>query len=69
MGKDGAADLLRLRGHGAMTFSQDEASSVVYGMPREAWEQGGSAVQLPLENIAAHIVRLAATPPTRAAAR
>lgn len=69
MGKNGAAGLLRPRGHGAMAFSQDEASSVVYGLPREAREQGGFAVPLPLENIAAPIVRLAATPPTRAAAR
>ena len=59
MGKDGAAGLLRLRRAGAATFSQDEESSVVYGMPREAWEQGGAEVQLPLEKIAAHIVRLA----------
>jgi two-component system chemotaxis response regulator CheB len=59
MGKDGAAGLLRLRRAGAATFAQDEESSVVYGMPREAWEQGGAEVQLPLDKIAAHIVRLA----------
>lgn len=59
MGKDGAAGLVRLRRAGAATFSQDEESSVVYGMPREAWEQGGSETQLPLDKIAAHIVRLA----------
>jgi two-component system chemotaxis response regulator CheB len=58
MGKDGAEGLLRLRKAGATTFSQDEASCVVYGMPKEAWEQGGSAVQLPLDTIADHIVRL-----------
>ncbi len=59
MGKDGAAGLLRLRQAGATTFAQDEASSIVYGMPREAWEQGGAQHQLPLDAIAAHITRLA----------
>jgi two-component system chemotaxis response regulator CheB len=36
MGKDGAQGLLRLRRAGGRTFGQDEASCVVYGMPREA---------------------------------
>ena len=36
MGKDGAGGLLRMRQSGARTFGQDEASCVVYGMPREA---------------------------------
>lgn len=36
MGKDGARGLLRMRQSGARTFAQDEASCVVYGMPREA---------------------------------
>jgi two-component system chemotaxis response regulator CheB len=36
MGKDGANGLLRMRRAGARTFGQDEASCVVYGMPREA---------------------------------
>lgn len=36
MGKDGASGLLRMRKAGARTFGQDEASCVVYGMPREA---------------------------------
>jgi two-component system chemotaxis response regulator CheB len=36
MGKDGAQGLLRMRRAGAKTFGQDEASCVVYGMPREA---------------------------------
>jgi len=36
MGKDGACGLLRMRSAGARTFGQDEASCVVYGMPREA---------------------------------
>jgi len=36
MGKDGACGLLNMRKAGARTFGQDEASCVVYGMPREA---------------------------------
>ena len=63
MGKDGAEGLLRLRRSGAATFAQDEASSVVYGMPREAWENGGAERQIPLDGVAEHIVRLAAASP------
>lgn len=51
MGSDGAAGLLALRKAGAMTVSQDAATSVVYGMPRVAWENGGSERQLPLNRI------------------
>ena len=40
MGKDGASGLLQMRQAGARTFGQDEASSVVYGMPREAAKVG-----------------------------
>lgn len=60
MGKDGAEGLLRLREKGATTFGQDEASSIVYGMPKAAWESGAVQKQLPLERIADHIVRTAA---------
>lgn len=59
MGDDGARGLLALRRAGAATFSQDEASSVVYGMPRAAWEMGASEVQVPLEGVADHIRRWA----------
>jgi len=64
MGKDGAEGLLRLREKGAMTFAQDEESSVVYGMPRAAWENGGAQRQLPLEQIAAHIVKSVSLSPS-----
>jgi two-component system chemotaxis response regulator CheB len=40
MGRDGADGLLRLRSTGAMTLAQDEASCVVYGMPKAAFEAG-----------------------------
>jgi len=57
MGRDGADGLLKLRQHGAKTFAQDEATSVVYGMPRAAWENGAAQRQLPLERTAEFIVR------------
>ena len=72
MGRDGAEGLLRLRELGATTFAQDEATSVVYGMPRAAWENGAAQRQLPLDQIADFVSRHAdATPsaiPTLAAA-
>ncbi len=57
MGKDGAEGLLRLREKGAATFAQDEASSVVYGMPRAAWECGAAQSQLSLERVAPALMR------------
>lgn len=41
MGKDGAQGMLDIRNHGGYTFSQDEQSCVVYGMPKEAVNVGG----------------------------
>lgn len=55
MGKDGAEGLLALRGAGARTFSQDEETSVVYGMPKAAYELGGSQSVYPLQDIAGHL--------------
>ena len=52
MGKDGAMGLLRMRQAGAYTLGQDEASCVVYGMPREAFLVGGVAEQCTLDDIA-----------------
>ena len=59
MGRDGADGLARLRRLGANTFAQDEASCVVYGMPRAAWENGGAQHQLSLEAIPAYLVHAA----------
>lgn len=59
MGCDGAAGLLALRQAGARTFAQDEHSSVVFGMPRAAMENGAAEKMVALPNIASHIVRLA----------
>jgi two-component system chemotaxis response regulator CheB len=58
MGDDGAAGLLTLRKAGGMTIAQDEASCAVFGMPRAA-ERAGAAIEvLPLDQIAAAIVRV-----------
>lgn len=51
MGQDGAKGLLALRQAGAQTICQDEASSVVYGMPRAAWEMGAAVHQAKLARI------------------
>ncbi len=67
MGKDGAEGLRRLNDAGALTFAQDEASSVVYGMPREAWEQGGADEQVALDDIPRHLLNLCAQRATRKA--
>lgn len=56
MGRDGAQGLLSLRRAGASTIGQNEATSVVYGMPRVAFEVGAVEQQLPLERIGAEIV-------------
>jgi len=58
MGKDGAAGLLAMRQAGAPTIAQDEASCVVYGMPREAIALGGAADIVSLEEIAPRLLAL-----------
>lgn len=52
MGADGADGLLALRAAGARTMAQDEASSVVWGMPRAAWERGAAEALVPLGGVA-----------------
>lgn len=52
MGRDGAQELKDLRAMGALTIAQDEASSVVYGMPGEAIKLGAAIYVLPPEGIA-----------------
>ena len=58
MGRDGAKGLLNLKNMGARTIGQDEHSSVVFGMPRAAYELGGVERQLPLAQIANTVLRL-----------
>lgn len=60
MGKDGAAGLLEMRQAGAPTIAQDEASCVVFGMPREAIALGGAAEVVALEEIAPRLMALVA---------
>jgi two-component system chemotaxis response regulator CheB len=57
MGRDGAEGLLAMRQAGARTFGQDEASSVVYGMPKAAFEIGAVERQAPLDRIAAELLK------------
>jgi two-component system chemotaxis response regulator CheB len=52
MGKDGAEGLLEMRHAGAATFGQDNESSLVYGMPRAAFERGAVIRQFPLSKMA-----------------
>lgn len=57
MGDDGARGLLTMREAGALTLAQDEASCVVYGMPKEAIRLGAAERSVALADIAAEIVR------------
>jgi two-component system chemotaxis response regulator CheB len=61
MGRDGAAGLLDIRRAGGFTIGQDEASSVVYGMPREAMLLGAVDRQLPVAEIGPALSLIAAT--------
>ncbi|ANP46768.1 protein-glutamate methylesterase/protein-glutamine glutaminase [Candidatus Viadribacter manganicus] len=60
MGRDGADGLRAMRESGANTVGQDEASCVVYGMPKVAWEVGAVERQLPLNAISRAILDLCA---------
>ncbi len=57
MGDDGAAGMLEMHNAGAATIAQDESSCVVFGMPKEAIKRGGVDRVMPLEHIAAAILR------------
>ena len=57
MGDDGARGLKEMLDAGARTMAQDEASSVVWGMPGSAAQSGACAAVLPLDEIAPRIVR------------
>ena len=68
MGKDGARGLMTMRQSGARTLGQDEATSVVYGMPRAAFELGAVERQLPLHRLSSAILELCADPGARSVA-
>ena len=59
MGRDGALGLLKMRQAGGLTIAQDEATSVVYGMPREAVALGAASHVLPLDEIGPALASLA----------
>ncbi len=60
MGRDGVNGLKKMRAAGAVTIAQDQATSVVYGMPRAAMEEGAASRQLALPRIAAALLEAAA---------
>lgn len=57
MGDDGANGMVEMKSAGAYTIAQDEKSSVVFGMPKEAIERGSIDKVLPLPNISAEVLR------------
>jgi two-component system chemotaxis response regulator CheB len=59
MGADGAKGLREMRDAGSFTIGQDEATSIVYGMPRAAYDLGAVSVQAPLPEICALILNKA----------
>jgi len=60
MGQDGAEGMLAMKQAGARCISQDEESSVVFGMPRVAYEKGGAERLVPLDDIATSLLNLLA---------
>jgi two-component system chemotaxis response regulator CheB len=56
MGDDGAGGLLEMREAGALTLAQNEATCVVFGMPREAIRRGAAKFVTPLDRIAASVM-------------
>lgn len=59
MGRDGAAQITEMRKKGAWTLGQNKETSIVYGMPKVAFEMGGVQKQVALENMADEISTLA----------
>ena len=60
MGDDGARGLLEMKQAGAHTLAQDEATCIVFGMPKEAIARGAAMKVVPLGAIAPEILRLGA---------
>jgi len=56
MGGDGAKGMLAMKQNGAYTMAQDEASCVVFGMPKEAIKLGGANEVVPLQNVPQAII-------------
>ena len=62
MGDDGAGGLLEMREAGALTIAQNEATCVVFGMPREAIRRGAAKYVVPLDSIATTLMAWHADP-------
>lgn len=62
MGSDGANGLLQLRRAGGITLGQDAASSIVFGMPRAAYERGAVQKLLPLSALPSAIAEAVLAP-------
>lgn len=58
MGQDGAEGMLAMKNSGARCIAQDEASSVVFGMPKVAFEKGGAERLVPLDKVASSLLGL-----------
>jgi two-component system chemotaxis response regulator CheB len=69
MGADGAKGLLAMKKNGSHTIGQDEATSVVYGMPREAYRVGALSEVLPLQKISHAIINQVKQKSTQAIAQ
>jgi two-component system chemotaxis response regulator CheB len=67
MGRDGASGLLEIRRRGGLTLAQDEATSTVYGMPREAVLLGAAERVLALAEVAPLLAALVDVPRNRRA--
>ncbi|MBF0473807.1 MAG: chemotaxis response regulator protein-glutamate methylesterase, partial [Nitrospirae bacterium] len=61
MGVDGAEGLLEIYNQGGLTIAQDEASSIVFGMPKRAIELGAARYVFPLENISEMLIKCVKT--------
>jgi two-component system, chemotaxis family, protein-glutamate methylesterase/glutaminase len=58
MGRDGARAMLNMRKAGSRTIAQDEKSSIIFGMPKEAYACGGAEKLVNLNNMTDEIIRL-----------
>ncbi len=58
MGNDGADGLVSMREAGARTVAQDEATSVVFGMPKVAFERGGTDKLVPIHKVASEVMSM-----------
>ncbi|RLA85524.1 MAG: chemotaxis response regulator protein-glutamate methylesterase, partial [Deltaproteobacteria bacterium] len=58
MGSDGARGLLEMKRAGARTIAQDESTSVIFGMPREAIKLGAADEVVPLQDIPSRILAI-----------